>query len=67
MKLTEAKIREAQEVIEAVMRECDVSQIRIRGIITFMDGETALCSDYDLANLYIKRLHELAGTDAPPF
>lgn len=70
MKLTEGKIKEAQEIIEAVMVECGFYSANI-----FSDGTAACCindswhyaAGKSLADVYINRLHELNGTQAPLF
>ena len=77
MKLTEGKIKEAQEVIEAVMAECGIDSIEFSTLTR--ESITADKTIYDtfegddLATLYITRLYELDnkahGTNhtPPPF
>lgn len=73
MKLTEGKIKEAQEVVKAVMDECKITSIHVRDsreirerfVLWLTDGDITYGDD--LATLYINRLHELNGTQAPPF
>lgn len=71
MKLTEGKIKEAQEIIEAVMEECKFAILEFGGFAKTCSGYTGeldgMQQNDDLATLYINRLHELAGTQAPPF
>lgn len=71
MTLTEAKIREAQEIIEQMMKDCEFDRVvidEINGISGF-DKSTILIriDTTSLADLYINRLRELAGTTPPPF
>lgn len=75
MKITESKIREAQAVIEAVMVACDFDALELECYAhpepyTMISGNEKLGgvrSNPSLADLYINRLHELAGTEPPPF
>ena len=69
MKLTEAKIKEAQAVIEAVMEECNFWSIDFSDTPWVSCYPNKACSIHgdDLAELYVNRLHELAGTTPPPF
>lgn len=66
--IKESAIREAQEVIEAVIAELDVPSIEF-----YRDGNHCYISDGDvygfrsLVNLYVQRLHKLNGTQAPLF
>ena len=69
MTLTEEKIKQAQEIVEAVMSECDLMGINFSaayGVMLVTKRWSDIEGD-DLATLYINRLHELAGTTPPPF
>jgi len=67
MKLTEGKIREAQEIIEQVMADCQYSSIEFNSTRVMTTADDSVTAGADLSIIYIYRLHKLNGTQAPPF
>lgn len=67
--IKESAIKQAQEIIEAVMKECDFSNItfiKALGVAVEPYGKNKIWADF-LSDLYINRLHELSGTEPPQF
>jgi hypothetical protein len=73
VKITEKKLREAQEVIEAMMDKCGLDTIRFNSMLPIYafpaNGKLtdSPIKNNSLPDLYISRLHELEGSQEPPF
>ena len=70
MKLTKAKMDEAQAVLTAILNETELTMITVdwTGEVAGYDLEGDVWKySQTLHDLYIDRLHYEAGTEPPPF